>query len=97
MSYQRVFASLVSECADAGKKVAQQFAMCGDVRSMRLYFQESVGSRSGELVLVPVGEEPPAGFKPGASEELNGGVPYDRYFQWVYDRSLSLPVLGHCN
>lgn len=93
MSNQSVFVALVQKCAERGERLVQQHAVCGDVRAMRLFYKPSSGKTPGDLLLLAVGVPSPQGYQLGCDDEMKGNIPYDRYFQWVYERSTRLPVL----
>ena len=88
-----VYASLVSQCAEDGKVVAQLNAMVGDLQPLLLYFRKSTETCNGELKLVSKGDKAPEGFALVTDEQLDCGVPYDNYFNWVHARSLRAEIL----
>lgn len=88
------YRNLVLVCAESGKAVAKEMAMAGIFEPLYLYYRKSEPGRSGALLLVRDSVPAPAGMKLATGEGLRGNVPYEAYFQWVFDRARSLPVLA---
>ena len=57
------YASLVSQCAEDGKVVAQLNAMVGDLQPLLLYFRKSTETCNGELKLVSKGDNALLGYE----------------------------------
>ena len=93
LSYEKVIFQLVHDCVEEGKRRAQQLAMYGDFRYLKLFFMSSTESELGQLRLVHADEEPPSGFELACEDALSGAVPYDEYHRWVRARVMRLPIL----
>ena len=93
VNYMNVYSSLVSQCAEEGKVIAQLNAMVGDPQPLLLYFRKSSESANGELKLVSKGDKAPEGFALVTDEILGCGVPYDSYYSWVHSRSFRAEIL----
>ena len=92
--YERFIAGLVHACSEAGKKIAQEMAMAGDIQPLLLHYKPATDTISGDLVLIPRGAEVPAGYALATSDPLHSAVPYEGYYQWVRERCRSLPVIS---
>lgn len=88
------FCDLVAGCAKQGVNLARQMASNGSLEPMYLYFRPSQPGVSGELFLVRDSAPVPPGVHLATGEGLRSNVPYDAFFQWVFDRSRQLPVLS---
>ena len=89
------FMKLVKSCAEQGQTTAQQMAAQGVNVEMYLYIEPSQPGKTGALHLAREGAPVPPGTKLATSEGLRGNVPFRAYFQWVYERARSLPVLAY--
>lgn len=89
------FRDLVAGCAKQGVNLAQQMASNGTLEPLYLYFRPSQPGKTGELFLVRDSAPVPPGVQLATGEGLRSNVPYDAYFQWVFDRSRRLPVLSY--
>ncbi len=87
------FYELVKTCAEQGSALARQMAADGTLEPLYLYFRPSQKDEPGKLFLVRDSAPVPPGTQLATGEGLRGNVPYDRYFQWVYERSTRLPIL----
>ena len=85
---------LVRAAADAGQRLMQERAAAGRAGRLVLAWRPSQGGAHGELRLVTEGEPMPPGFSVSAADVLKIDVPYERYYAWVRERSLRLPILG---
>jgi hypothetical protein len=89
------FMKLVKSCTEQGQCIAQQMVARGVVEALYLYFEPSQPGKTGALFLVPDSAPVPRGAKLATGEGLRGNVPYSAYFQWIYERARSLPVLAY--
>ena len=89
------YATLVSECVEQGKSLSRMMAAEGIFEPLYLYARHSVaGKGSGKLFLVRDSAPVPEGVSLVTGEGLRGNVPYDQYFNWVYNRATRTPVLS---
>jgi hypothetical protein len=65
----------------------------GIIEPLYLYCRPSEPGRSGRLMLVRDSAPAPEGTLLVTPEGLRGNVPYEAYFQWVYDRAKRAPIL----
>lgn len=84
----------VRQCADQGRQLMQLLTARGNPEPLYLYARESVLGKPGELFLVRDGAPNPHGYKLVTGEGLRCNVPYDNYFQWVWDRARRAPILS---
>lgn len=88
--------ALVQECAEQGRALARMLANEGLIEPLYLYYRPSVqGKGPGRLMLVRDSAPVPEGVELVTGEGLRGNVPYENYFQWVYDRARRTPILSH--
>ena len=66
----------------------------GNPEPLYLYARESVPGKAGELFLVRDSAPNPDGYKLVTGEGLRTNVPYDRYYQWVWERARSARILS---
>lgn len=88
------FHHLVTACAEAGQKTAQEQANRGSIEPLYLYYKRSTADESGQLLLVPDSEKPPEGFELATGEGLKCNVEFSRYWAWIRERSTRLPILA---
>lgn len=93
-SVRNEYASLVRLCADQGQTLMQMLTTKGTPEPLYLYARESVPGKGGQLFLVGDSAPHPEGCKLVTGEGLRINVPYDHYFQWVYDRARSARILS---
>ncbi len=87
---------LVKECSEQGKALARMNASAGILEPLYLYGRKSKGDgRSGRLFLVRESAPVPDGVELITGEGLRGNIPYENYFQWVYDRAVRFPCLAY--
>jgi hypothetical protein len=91
------FNDIVSACAEAGQKLAQDRANKGFYEPLYLYFKPSTEQRNGELILVADSSQPPEGFELATGEGLRCNVPFSNYWVWIRERSARLPILAFGN
>ena len=87
---------LVKACAEQGKALARTMAANGHIEPLYLYHRPSQAGRPGTLLLIrdSVPVLPYTGLELTTGEGLRGNVPYEQYFQWVYDRARRAPILS---
>lgn len=91
----REYINLVQDCAEQGKALARQLANEGILEPLYLYARQSeAGKGSGRLFLVRDSAPNPYGYTLVTGEGLRANVPYESYFQWIYDRARSAPILS---
>lgn len=88
------YSSMVRLCADKGCQLMQSLSSIGTIEPLYLFARESVLDVPGELLLVRDGEPNPVGYKLVTGEGLRIDVPYDRYYQWVYERARNARILS---
>lgn len=89
------YKTLVARCAEQGRSLAQQMASSCTLEPLYLYFRPSQPGKSGVLYLIRDSAPVPPGVQLATGEGLRTNVPYDTYFQWVFDRSKRLPLLAY--
>lgn len=89
----RVVSSLINNCVEAGRALAQTNAMVGDLQPLFLFFKHASNQTHGELKLIAKDDKVPNGFYLATDEPLNISVPYVNYYSWVHARSTCLPIL----
>lgn len=90
---QTEYNAIVQKCAEQGRALMQLLANRGTPEPLYLYARESVPGKTGELFLVRDSAPNPNGYKLVTGEGLRTNVPYDRYYQWVWERARSARVL----
>ena len=85
---------LVSQCAEQGKALARMMANDGTIEPLYLYHRPSTKGNPGRLFLVKDSAPIPPGAELTTGEGLRGNVPYEHYFQWIYDRARRAPILA---
>jgi hypothetical protein len=88
------FFNLVKQCAEQGKSLARMMASNGTLEPMYLFYRPSEPGKPGALFLARDSAPVPPGVKLATGEGLRLDVPYNNYFQWVYERAKRLPVLA---
>lgn len=88
------FNDIVTACADAGIKTAQDEANAGNLEPLYLYFRPSTENENGQLALVPESKPAPPGFQLATGEGLRCNVPFQNYWVWIRERSVRLPILA---
>jgi len=91
------FNDIVTACAEAGIKTAQDAANAGNLEPLYLYFRPSTAHENGQLALVPDSKSPPPGFELATGEGLRCNVPFSNYWGWIRERSTRLPILAWNN
>ena len=90
------YESIVSSCANQGKYLMQMMANDGIIEPLYLYARPSEpGKGSGVLFLVRDSAPMPPGVDLVTGEGLRSNIPYEAYFQWVYDRAKRAPILAY--
>jgi hypothetical protein len=84
----------VRQCAEQGQALMRLLSNQGTHEPLYLYARESVPGRPGELFLARDSAPNPMGYKLVTGEGLRINVPYDSYFQWVFDRARSARILS---
>ncbi len=88
------YRSLVKTCAEMGENLMKRNSGTGRVQPMALHYKRCTDTEMGVLCLVFEGTPFEPGFELAAPDSLPCGLPYDRYFSWVYERCLRLPILA---
>jgi hypothetical protein len=91
------FNDIVSACAEAGQKLAQDRANNGFYEPLYLYFRRSTEKENGGLILVAESSQPPEEFELATGEGLRCNVPLSNYWVWIRERSMRLPILAFGN
>jgi len=87
---------LVDDCATQGRQLAQLNALSGTFEPLYLYCRASEqGQGAGKLFLVTNSAPVPEWAVLVASAPMGSDVPYDHYYQWVYDRARRAPILSY--
>jgi len=87
---------LVNDCATQGRQLAQLNALSGTLEPLYLYCRASKqGQGAGKLFLVTDSAPVPEWAVLVTGEGLRANVPYDHYYQWVYDRARRAPILSY--
>lgn len=85
---------LVLECSEQAKSLARMLANKGQIEPLYLYYRESQPGKPGKLLMARDSAPNPEGLKLVTGEGLRGGVPFDKYFQWIYERARNAPILS---
>ena len=88
------YSQRVKECAEQGKALARMMAADGRIEPLYLYHRPSKPGQPGRLFLARDSAPVPPGVELTTGEGLRGNVPYEHYFQWVYDRARRAPILS---
>ncbi len=88
------YSAKVRQCAEQGQQLMQKLTNEGNPEPLYLYARESVPGKAGELFLVRDSAPNPDGYKLVTGEGLRTNVPYDRYYQWVWERARSARILS---
>jgi hypothetical protein len=88
------YRKLVQQCAEQGQALARILAERGILVPLYLYYRASVPGRPGELFLVRDDAPKFDGHVLATGEGLRGNVPFESYFQWVYERARRCPILS---
>ena len=89
------YENLVKDCAEQGKSLMRQLANEGLIEPLYLYAKKSEqGKGSGRLFLVRDSAPNPYGYELVTGEGLRSNIPYESYYQWVYDRAKRCPILS---
>jgi hypothetical protein len=90
------YKTLVEECALQGQKLNQLLSYEGILEPLYLYYRASEqGKGPGKLFLVRDSTPAPEWAKLATGEGLRANIPYDRYYQWVYERATRCPILAY--
>lgn len=87
------FIKLVDQCAKEAVVSSRSRSEDGTWEPLRLYYIPSEPGTQGRLILVHRNDPVPEGAVIGCHELIEGNVPFENYFNWVFERSQSLPVL----
>ena len=88
------YENLVNECSLQGQNLARIMANNGILEPMYLYARKSTEKNPGKLFLVRYSTPIPDGVYLVTGEGLRCNIPYENYFQWVYDRAKREPILS---
>lgn len=87
------YTQAVSECAEQGKALSQMMANNGVFEALYLYHRPSEPGRPGRLYLVRDSALIPPHVSLVTGEGLRSNVPFENYFQWVYERARRAPIM----
>jgi len=87
------FRNKVQAAATRAQHHNQQAAAAGILEPLYLYARASTTEQDGHLLLVADSAMPPKGYQLQSPEGLRSNVPYDQYFNWVYERAKRAPIL----
>lgn len=93
-SIENEYSSLVRECAEQGRLLMQLLSNQGTPEPLYLYARESKPGEPGQLFLVRDAAPNLHGYKLVTGEGLRINVPYENYFQWIYERARSARILS---
>jgi hypothetical protein len=88
------YKTLVKECAKQGKALARLLAKNGNIEPLYLYARHSEPGKPGRLFLVRDSAPNPHGYQLVTGEGLRTNVPYENFYQWVYERATRCPILS---
>jgi hypothetical protein len=94
MTHNDPYKQLVQECADQGRILQRFHAGHGAPVTLYLYCRPSTPGNPGKLLLAREDNPYTHLCTLVCAEGLRTNVPYTDYFQWVYDRARSAPVLS---
>jgi len=89
------YMTLVAECAAQGRALARKLANESTLEPLYLYCRKSTGQTAGRLFLIRDSAPIPADVELVTGEGLRADVPYDAFYQWVYDRAKRTPILSY--
>ncbi|MEY4720034.1 MAG: hypothetical protein RL563_2652 [Pseudomonadota bacterium] len=94
MRHDDEYRQLVKTCAEQGQALARLLANRGTFEALYLYSRPSEPGKPGALFLARETAPNPLGYPLVTGEGLRGNVPYNHYFQWVYERARRAPILS---
>ena len=84
---------MVNECAVQAKALMHQMANNGTLEPLYLYARKSTETADGKLFMVRQSAPNPPGYELVSGEGLRINVPYDQYFNWIWKRARSAPIM----
>jgi len=87
------FRNKVQAAATQAQHHTQQAAAAGILEPLYLYARASTKEQEGELLLVADSATPPDGYQLQSPEGLRSNIPYEKYFNWIYERATRAPIL----
>lgn len=87
------YTQAVEECAEQGRALMRMMSSGGVIEPLYLYHRPSEPGRPGRLYLVRDSALIPPHVSLTTGEGLRSNVPYEKYFQWVYDRARRAPIM----
>ena len=72
-----------------------QFAAIGGIKlePLYLYARKSTETEDGKLFMVRQSAPNPLGYELVTGEGLRINIPYDQYFNWIWQRARSAPIM----
>ena len=84
---------MVHECAEQGKALMRQMANNGQFEPLYLYCKKSTEKENGKLYLVRDSAPKQEWHDLVTGEGLRCNVPYENYFNWVWQRARRAPIM----
>jgi hypothetical protein len=88
------YARLVQQCAEQGQTLSRLMASRGQIEPLYLYCRPSKPGKPGRLMLARDSAPVPDGVELVTGEGLRSNVPFESFFQWIYDRAKRAPILA---
>jgi len=88
------YSKLVNQCAQQGRALMRMLTNNGNPQTLYLYYRASVPGRAGELFLVRDDAPKQPEHILATGEGLRTNVPYDSYYQWIFERAKRCPILS---
>jgi hypothetical protein len=89
------YRTLVAECAEQGKALMNTLANTGMIEPLYLYCRHSKPGETGKLLLVRDSDPVPPDVQLVTGEGLRSNVPYENYFNWIFERAKRAPILAY--
>ncbi|WP_413460551.1 hypothetical protein [Herbaspirillum huttiense] len=102
MPIDNEYSAKVQQCAQQGQALMRQLTNAGAPETLYLHVRASEVGKPGQLFLARRDAPNPYGYPRVTQEGLPTSLPYDSYFQWVWERARRAPILslagdGHSN
>lgn len=89
----QTYEQMVEKCAVQATALMHQMANGGQFDPLYLYAKPSTETADGELFLVRDSAPNPYGYQLVCPEALRCNIPYSEYFNWIWKRARSAPIM----
>jgi hypothetical protein len=93
-NYEQEVRDIRAEGVINATKVMNEQALRGSFEPLKLCYKHSEKGVSGKIVFFALSENVPTGFV-DTGKQLDIGVPYSNYYQWIAMNSGTLPILSY--